>query len=156
MKIVQILLLITGFVPAMVHGASCDQLEGNMQTAADLLNKAQEAKTFEDAKRGMNKAKYAINEIADSARSCPCAEAANMFDSAASKISRGSNADVTGRFNHYVRQGIAGFQEAIDALNACPASQPPPVNQPAPVSGENPENSQSENSQGPEQPAATE
>lgn len=153
MTIVQMLLLVAGFMPALVHGASCDQFEGNMQTAADLLNKAQEAKTFDDAKRGMSKAKYAINEVADAARTCPCAEAADLFDSAASKISRGSIADVSGRFNHYVRQGIAGFQEAIEALNACPAS---PANQPVPASVENSESSQSESPQNREQPAAAE
>ena len=147
MKKVQMLLLIVGFFPLMAHAASCDQLRDEMQTAADLLNKAQEAKTFEDAKRGMHKAKYAINEVADSARSCPCVEAAELFDSAASKISRGSNADVTGRFNYYVRQGIEGFQQAIEALNACSASQQP-VNQQNPESPQNPSD--------PEQPATAE
>ncbi len=122
-KIIPTLLLTIASFPVIVHAASCDKLRSNINNASDLLNKAQQAKSFNDAKRGMNSAKYAMNDVAEDARSCPCAEAADLFDDAATKIRLARDADATGRFNDYVKQGIERFGAAIDALNACPASQ---------------------------------
>jgi hypothetical protein len=123
------LLLITSSISTMAHAASCDQLRDDIQIASNLLNKAQEAKSFNDAKRLMNNAKSAISEVAEDSRSCPCMDAANLFDDAAAKIRRASDADGIGRFNEYGRQGVEIFGAAIDALNNCPESQKNPQGQ---------------------------
>jgi len=134
MKTTMLLLLLAFCLPMTGHAASCDQqLRDDVDAASQLLNKAQEAKTFDDAKRGMHLAKYAINKAADTARTCPCDEAGALFDSAATKIGRASNADVSGRFNHFAKQGIEEYAGAVELLNACPASQ-----EPSPVPQENP------------------
>lgn len=134
MKTIQCLLLMGLYLPMAGNAASCDQqLRDDVDAASQLLNKAQEAKTFDDAKRGMHLAKYAINKVADTARTCPCEEAGTLFDAAATKIGRASTADVSGRFNHYARQGITEYAGAVEMLNACPASQ-----EPTPIQQENP------------------
>ncbi|MDP2248197.1 MAG: hypothetical protein Q8J65_08705 [Nitrosomonadales bacterium] len=127
-KITQLLLIMmTSSLPAMTYAASCDNLREDIKTASDYLNSSQQAKSLDDAKRMMNKAKYAINEIANDARECPCLDAANLFDDAATKIRRASDADVAGRFNDFVKQGVELYGAGIDALNSCPESQQNPV-----------------------------
>jgi hypothetical protein len=138
-KIIPMLFMVAGSFPILTHAASCDQLRDHINNASGLLNKAQQAKSFDDAKRGMNNAKYAINEVAEDARSCPCVEAADLFDGAATKIRRASDADVVGKYNDFVRLGVEGYGAAIDALNACPASQQNPDAPKNSESGEAPE-----------------
>src|SRR5690606_32979238 len=119
---------IIGSFSIMAHAASCDQLRADIKTASDLLNKAQQASRFDDAKRGIKKAGTAINTLAEESRSCPCLDAANLSDDADAKIRRASDTDAIGRFNEYSKQGVELYATAIDALNACPESlqQNPP------------------------------
>lgn len=123
MKLIPILFVIASSFPAMVYAASCDKLREDIKTASDLLNKAQQATNFTDARQVMNNAKYVINEVAEDSRTCPCVEAGDLFDNAATKIRRASDADTVGKFNDYGEQGVKTFGAAIDALNSCPASQ---------------------------------
>lgn len=102
-----------------VH-AACDQLRENIGVASELLNKTQQASRFDEARRGMKQAGSAIGTVADDARDCPCPDAANLFDDAAAKVRRASDADGVGRFNVFTKQGVEFYGAAIDALNACP------------------------------------
>jgi len=102
---------------------ACDELRADIETASELLNKAQEASSFDNARQVMDNAKYSINQIAEDARSCPCNDAAALFDAAATKLRRASDADSVGKFNQYSSKGIENYGAAIDALNNCPASQ---------------------------------
>ncbi|CAG0996672.1 hypothetical protein MTYP_02599 [Methylophilaceae bacterium] len=124
-----LLVLIAGSFPLMVHAASCDKLREDIDTASGLLNKSQQAKSFDEARRVMNSARHAINEIAEDARDCPCFDAANLFDDAATRVRRASDADAVGRFNDFGRQGVEMYGAAIEALNACPESRKSPQGQ---------------------------
>lgn len=110
----------------IVHAGSCDKLRDDIEITSGLINRAQEAKSFNDAKRAMHSAKFAMNQIAEDARDCPCMDAADLFDDAATKISRASDADVVGRYNDFSKQGVQLYGAAIDALNSCIASQKSP------------------------------
>src|SRR5690606_12371688 len=116
------LAFIIGSFSIMAHAASCDQLRADIKTASDLLNKAQQASRFDDAKRGIKKAGTAINTLAEDSRSCPCIDAANLFDDAAAKIRRASDTDAIGRSTGYSEPGGEIDGAAIGALNACPES----------------------------------
>jgi hypothetical protein len=76
-------------------------------------------------------------EVAEIARSCPCVDVADLFDSAATKFARASMADVSGQYNHFVRLGVEEYRGAVESLNACPQSQqtpePSPENSPVPA-----------------------
>lgn len=120
---IQLLLLLaaSGFA-ATAHAAACGELRADIKTASDLLNKAQQAELFENAKREIKKAGATMNTLAEDARSCPCPDAAALFDEAAGKMHRASVADGIGRFNEFSKQGVERYAAAIDALNACPQS----------------------------------
>lgn len=124
-KIMLSLLLISSF-PAVAAEASCNALREDLKTAADLLNSASLANNFNDAKRAMEKSKYGINAVAADARACPCIDAADQFDKAATKFRRASIAGSVGEYNEYSRQGVKEYGTAIGALNSCPASQQQP------------------------------
>jgi len=118
-----LVLLLVGSIPAAAAEASCDAIRGDLKTAADLLNGASLANNFNDAKRAMEKGKSAVKAVAEDARACPCTDAADQFDNAASKFRRASIAGSVGEYNEYTRQGVKEYGVAIDALNNCPASQ---------------------------------
>ena len=121
-NIILALLMVSSF-PAGAGEASCNTLRENLKTADNLLNSASLANNFNDAKRAMDKSKSAVNAVAADARACPCVEAANQFEKAATKFRRAGIAASVGEYNKYTRQGVKEYGAAINGLNNCPASQ---------------------------------
>ena len=126
MRTIMLALLLISSFPAVAAEASCSALREDLKTAANLLNSASLANNFNDAKRAMEKGKYAVNAEAGDAQACPGEDAAEQGQKPTSRFQREIDAGSVGEYNEYSRQGVKEYGAAIDALNSCQASQQQP------------------------------